>query len=136
MPNDTIPPVPSGLVTMKLPSDETSTIGNPMLSKLLTKCQSVKFPPVHCAPHSMMWPAKLPAASLSYSLYSQSNSCINGPNTTALSTHRPVITISAPSSSACLIPAAPRYALILIISSGIALSVSNSLTGSSLKEFS
>ena len=54
VPKETNPPVLSGLNTVKLPVESTSMIGKPILSKSSTKCQSVKLPPLHCAPHSMM----------------------------------------------------------------------------------
>ena len=47
VPKVTIPPVFSGLVTMKSPLGLTSTIGNPISSKPSIIFQSVKFPPVH-----------------------------------------------------------------------------------------
>ena len=83
-----------------------------------TDCQSVCRPPVAWQPHSMMWPAKLPPAKRSQSVSVQPNSCISGPSVTALSTTRPVMTMSAPSASACATPRAPRYALALARRSG------------------
>ena len=47
VPNDIRPPVFLGLETVKSPFETTSIIGKPMLSKSLTKCQSVKLPPLH-----------------------------------------------------------------------------------------
>ena len=65
-----------------------------------TDAQSVNRPPVAWQPHSTMWPARLPAASRSKSSARQPNSCISGPRTSALSTTRPVTTMSAPAASA------------------------------------
>ena len=63
----TAPPVPRCLVTMNEPSGDTSITGYPILGKSRIERQSVKLPPVLCAPHSTMCPATMPAASLSQS---------------------------------------------------------------------
>ena len=57
---------------------------------------------------------------------------MRGANTIALSTHLPVIIISAPCSNAATIPGAPRYALMLKQGSGRGRLVSISLTPSSI----
>ena len=69
-----------------------------MFSQSGTCSQSVKLPPQACAPHSRMWPARLPPASLSKSFGFQPNSWMQAPSVTALSTQRPVMTMSAPLS--------------------------------------
>ena len=79
-----------------------------MFAQSGTEAQSVCKPPVAWQPHSMMWPARLPAASRSKSSAAQPNSCISTPRVTALSTQRPVMTMSAPASSARAIGSAPR----------------------------
>src|SRR3981081_186183 len=48
-----------------------------------------QFPPEHCAPHSMMWPAMIPAASLSQSVAPQPNSWRSGAIVSAVSVARP-----------------------------------------------
>ena len=70
----------------------------------------MKLPPVHCAPHSMMCPATMPAATRSQSVGDQPNSNIIGASVTAASATRPVMITFAPRSSAFTIPPAPRYA--------------------------
>jgi hypothetical protein len=104
----TSPPVPGCLVTVNVPSAAASTSGNPRLEKLLTLCQSVKLPPVHWVPHSMMWPATIPAAIRSQSSAAQPNSWIIGASVTPVSVTRPVMTTLAPISRAFTTGAAPR----------------------------
>ena len=83
-------------------------MGMPMSSQPGTSLQSVKLPPVPCGPHSIRWPDSEPWLSLSQSSSFQPNSCIKEPSATALSAQRPVITISAPASSATAMGRAPR----------------------------
>ena len=60
-------------------------------------CQSYRqLPPEHCAPHSMMWPAMMPAASRSQSSAAQPNSWRSGAIVSAVSVDRPVMTMFAP----------------------------------------
>ena len=95
-------------MTVNVPSGVASTRGKPRLERLFTFCQSVKFPPVHWVPHSMMWPATMPAASRSQSSAAQPNSWIIGARVTPVSVTRPVMTTLAPISSAFTTGAAPR----------------------------
>ncbi|MNK91481.1 hypothetical protein D3C87_1115790 [compost metagenome] len=90
-----------------------------MFSQSGTSAQSVKMPPVACAPHSRMWPAREPDARRSWSSADQSNSCISTPSVVALSTMRPVTTMSAPRASARAMGRAPRYTLALSMPVGI-----------------
>ena len=99
---------------MQLPSTKHSAMGEPMLAHPSTSRQSVNVPPVTCAPHSIRCPATVPPASLATSVVLQPNSWISGPSASALSTARPVITMSAPCSNAAAIGKAPRYALTLV----------------------
>ena len=73
-----------------------------------TSRQSVCRPPVAWQPHSMMWPARLPPASWSWSPGCQPKACISAPSVTAESTQRPVMTTCAPASSAAFTGSAPR----------------------------
>ena len=69
--------------------------------------QSVKFPPVLCAPHSTMCPATIPAASRSQSSGAQANAWIIGASVIPVSVQRPVTTICAPLFSASTTGHAP-----------------------------
>ena len=55
-----------------------------------------QLPPDACAPHSIMCPAMMPAASLSQSSARQPNSCTSGAIVSAVSVERPVTTTLAP----------------------------------------
>ena len=79
-----------------------------MRSKLGTVRQSVKLPPVHWVPHSMMCPATTPAARRSQSSSAQPNSWIMGARVTPVSVTRPEMTTLAPMSSAFATGCAPR----------------------------
>ena len=72
-----------------------------------------QFPPVHCAPHSTVWPAMVPAESLSQSSFRHSNSWIIGASARPVSVTRPVITICAPCASASATGNAPKYTFAL-----------------------
>src|SRR6218665_3540528 len=85
-----------------------------------TVSQSVKRPPVACAPHSIRWPARLAWARLSYSSNDQPNSQAAMPSSEALSTQRPVMTMSAPARKASAMGQAPKYALADISGAGAA----------------
>ena len=67
-----------------------------MSAKSRMSRQSVMLPPVLCAPHSMMWPATMPAASRSQSSGAQWNAWIMGASVMPVSVQRPVTTICAP----------------------------------------
>ena len=60
------------------------------------------------APHSMMWPATMPAARRSQSSMSQPNSWIMGARVMPVSVTRPVTTIWQPASRAATTGSAPR----------------------------
>ncbi len=89
--------MPSCLVTTNVPSGRASTIGKPTLARSGIDSQSNwQLPPEHCAPHSMMWPATVPAASRSQSSRCQPNSWISGASVSPVSVARPVMTTRAP----------------------------------------
>ena len=67
-----------------------------MVSKCFTLRQSVRLPPVLCAPHSMMWPATMPAASRSQSSGAHPKRWIIGASVMPVSVQRPVTTMRAP----------------------------------------
>ena len=67
-----------------------------------------QLPPLHWAPHSMVWPATVPAASLSQSSARQPKAWTMGASVSPVSVTRPVMTMSAPWRSACTTGAAPR----------------------------
>src|SRR6218665_2335552 len=85
-----------------------------------TVSQSVKRPPVACAPHSIRWHARPAWASLSYSSNDQPNPWAAMPSSEALSTQRPVMTMSAPARKASAMGQAPKYALADISGAGAA----------------
>jgi len=87
-------------------------MGKPGFSNPFTRCQPLsRLPPEHCAPHSMMCPATVPAAIRSQSSERHPNSCTSGPRVRPVSVTRPVTTTLAPPRSASTIGAMPRYAL-------------------------
>ncbi len=93
----------------KLPSADASAIGNPGSARPFTPRQPLsRLPPEACAPHSMMCPATVPAATLSQSSGDQPNSWKIGPRVSPVSVTRPVTTTSAPPLSASTIGAMPR----------------------------
>ena len=69
--------------------------------------QSVKLPPVLCAPHSTMCPATIPEASRFQSSGAQSKAWIIGASVMPVSVQRPVTTICAPLFSASTTGQAP-----------------------------
>ncbi len=66
---------------------------------------------MHCAPHSTMCPATVPAASRFQSVAPQPNSAISGDRTSPGSVERPVTTMSAPWRSASATGNEPTYTL-------------------------
>ena len=107
----TRPPVPGCFVISKLPSGDASTIGYPTLARSGMRSQSMRqLPPLHCAPHSIVCPATVPAASRSHASARHPKACIKGPRVSPVSVTRPVITIPAPRRSASTTGPAPRYA--------------------------
>ena len=97
-----------------------------------TARQSVKLPPVACAPHSTMCPANDAADSMSYCTSDQPWPRARGATTRAESTTRPVTTMCAPASSAARIGPAPRYVQAVIQPRAAGIVLLASLSSSSL----
>ena len=79
-----------------------------MSTKLGTFFQSVKLPPVAWAPHSMMWPATMPAARRSWSPGPQPNAWISGARVMPVSVTLPQMTMSGSKRSAAATGMAPK----------------------------
>ena len=88
------PPVPGCFVTTNVPSALRLRRSDSRRSRDRECCANRcrQLPPEHCAPHSMMWPAMIPAASWSQSSRAQPNSWRSGAIVSAVSVERPVTT--------------------------------------------
>src|ERR1051325_10031279 len=74
------PPVPGCLMRSNVPSARASPIGEPTFARSGIDFQSLRqLPPEHWAPHSMTWPATVPAAMRSHASAAHPNPRISGP---------------------------------------------------------